>query len=125
MGRSLTTTGSDAVAVAGSRTCTSYGEHTALTLSADLAIAGCTVVSGMAFGIDAAAHRGALGVKGTTVAVVASGLDAPYPAANAELSRRIAERGTLVSEFPLTSRPASTPCSPTSTRSARPTSTTS
>ena len=105
MGRSLTDTGSDAVAVAGSRTCTSYGEHTALTLSADLAIAGCTVVSGMAFGIDAAAHRGALGVKGTTVAVVASGLDAPYPAANTELSRRIAERGTLVSEFPPGFRP--------------------
>ena len=105
MGRSLTDTGSDAVAVVGSRACTSYGEHTALTLSADLAIAGCTVVSGMAFGIDAAAHRGALGVKGTTVAVVASGLDAPYPAANTELSRRIAERGTLVSEFPPGFRP--------------------
>lgn len=93
------------VAVVGARACTSYGEQAAITLAADLAAAGTPVVSGLAFGIDAAAHRGALGVGGLTLAVVASGLDAPYPAANARLADAVVGSGALVSELPPGHRP--------------------
>lgn len=88
------------VTIVGARACTTYGEHAAVTLAADLALEGITIVSGMAYGVDAAAHRGALGVRGTTIAVVASGIDRPYPSANAALARRITETGALVSELP-------------------------
>lgn len=88
------------VTIVGARACTTYGEHAAVTLAADLALEGITIVSGMAYGVDAAAHRGALGVGGTTIAVVASGIDRPYPSANAALARRITETGALVSELP-------------------------
>ncbi|WP_076259792.1 DNA-processing protein DprA [Intrasporangium flavum] len=86
------------VAVVGARAATSYGEHVTTDLAAGLARRQWTVVSGAALGIDAAAHHGALAVDGTTVAVVAGGVDRPYPAANATLLRRIAEVGLVVSE---------------------------
>lgn len=93
------------VAVVGARACTSYGERAAVTLAADLAAAGTPVISGLAFGVDAAAHRGALGVQGLTAAVVASGVDDPYPRANALLAQTVLGRGALVSELPPGARP--------------------
>lgn len=93
------------VAIVGARACSTYGEHAATTLAADLAVQGRTVVSGLAYGVDACAHRGALGVRGRTVAVVASGVDDPYPSANAALARRIIGSGAVVSEMPPGERP--------------------
>ncbi|MET1004094.1 MAG: DNA-processing protein DprA, partial [Propionibacteriaceae bacterium] len=93
------------VAVVGSRASTNYGSGVAADLGADLADGGVTVVSGGAFGIDAAAHRGALSVHGPTVAVLANGLDVPYPAGNAALLGWIAKDYLLVSELP----PGATP----------------
>lgn len=93
------------VAIVGARACTSYGEQAALTLAADLAMRRRPIISGLAFGVDAAAHRGALGVRGTTLAVVASGVDEPYPAANSHLARRTVESGALLSELPPGYRP--------------------
>lgn len=86
------------VAVVGARVSTSYGEHLAGELAAGLAARGWTVVSGAAFGIDAAAHRGVLAVEGCTVAVLAGGVERPYPAAHAALLDRIAQLGAVVSE---------------------------
>lgn len=88
------------VAVVGSRSATSYGEQVAGGLAAGLAEAGVTVVSGAAFGIDVAAHRGALAVRGPTVAVLACGADRAYPAAHRELLRLLADEGLVVSEVP-------------------------
>lgn len=93
------------VAVVGARAASAYGEHMTLELAADLASAGRVVVSGLAFGVDAAAHRGALGVRGQTVAVVACGVDDPYPAANRRLAEAVIDSGALVSELPPGSRP--------------------
>ncbi|EWT01508.1 DNA protecting protein DprA [Intrasporangium oryzae NRRL B-24470] len=86
------------VAVVGARIASSYGEQLAAELAAGLATRGWTVVSGAAFGIDAAAHRGALAVDGATVAMLASGVDRVYPAAHSRLLARIAETGAVVSE---------------------------
>ncbi|MBQ1017762.1 DNA-processing protein DprA [Micromonospora sp. D93] len=88
------------VAVVGARASTGYGQHVATELGYGLAERDWTVVSGGAFGIDAAAHRGALTAGGLTVAVLACGLDRPYPMGNAALFDRIAETGLLVSEWP-------------------------
>ena len=88
------------VAVVGSRSATSYGEQVALGLAAGLAGAGVTVLSGAAFGIDVAAHRGALAAGGPTVAVLACGADRAYPAAHRELLQLLAEQGLVVSEVP-------------------------
>jgi len=88
----------DAVAIVGSRAATPYGLRVARRLAGDLAAAGVTVVSGLARGIDAAAHEGALESGGHTVAVLPSGLDAIAPAHHEALARRIATRGALVSE---------------------------
>ncbi|MGY1833523.1 DNA-processing protein DprA [Blastococcus sp. SYSU DS0510] len=88
------------VAVVGSRASTAYGEHVAAELGHQLAARGWTVVSGGAFGIDAAAHRGALAAQGPTIAVLASGVDRPYPAGNGTLLDRVAASGLLVSEWP-------------------------
>lgn len=88
------------VAVVGARAATTYGMHVAGDLGFGLAERGWTVVSGGAYGIDAAAHRGALTAGGITVAVLACGVDRPYPASNTGLFDRIAERGLLVSEWP-------------------------
>jgi len=95
-----------AVAVVGARAATAYGVHVACELGAGLAAAGVTVVSGAAIGIDGAAHRGALGVDGPTVAVLACGIDRAYPAAHAALLERIAATGLVVSEYPPGSVPA-------------------
>ncbi|MCU1614820.1 MAG: protecting protein DprA [Frankiales bacterium] len=88
------------VAIVGSRASTAYGEHVAGEMAAGLGERGWTVLSGGAFGIDAAAHRGALAVGGTTVAVLACGVDRVYPAAHGALFSRIAESGLIVSELP-------------------------
>lgn len=93
------------VAVVGSRACTSYGGTVATDLGADLSEQGVSVVSGGAFGIDAAAHRGALAVQGATVCVLANGVDVPYPVGNAALISWIAREHVLVSELP----PGATP----------------
>jgi DNA processing protein len=89
-----------AVAVVGSRSATPYGLHVAANLGSDLARRGWAVVSGGAFGIDGAAHRGALAGAGLTVAIVAGGLRDPYPRSHEQLFARIARDGLLVSEFP-------------------------
>lgn len=88
------------VAVVGSRAATAYGEHVAGELAAGLGERGWTVVSGGAFGIDGAAHRGALAADGRTVGVLACGVDRVYPAAHGPLLHRIADSGLLVSEWP-------------------------
>ena len=88
-----------AVAVVGSRRATPYGLEVAETLAADLAARGVTIVSGLARGIDAAAHRGALRVGGRTLAVLGSGIDVIYPPENRRLAAEIAERGALLSQF--------------------------
>jgi DNA processing protein len=88
------------VAVVGARACTEYGAHAATEIAAQLARAGWVVVSGAAYGIDAAAHRGALAVTGITIGVLACGVDTVYPPGHVELCRRIAEQGLLVSELP-------------------------
>ncbi|HEU5420491.1 MAG TPA: DNA-processing protein DprA, partial [Streptosporangiaceae bacterium] len=88
------------VAVVGSRAATAYGAYVAAEFSASIAARGVAVVSGGAFGVDAAAHRGALSADGVTIAVLACGVDTPYPAAHAELFDAIAAQGVLVSEWP-------------------------
>ena len=88
------------VALVGSRASTSYGEHLAASLAGDLSDAGWTVVSGGAYGIDAAAHRGALATGGQTLAVMAGGVDRLYPAGNQDLLEKIIETGAVVSETP-------------------------
>jgi len=94
-----------AAAVIGSRKCSSYGRRIAYRLGKFLADRGVTVVSGLALGIDAKAHEGALS-SGNTVAVLGSGVDVVYPYSNRSLAARIVERGgALVSEFPLGTRP--------------------
>jgi DNA processing protein len=94
------------VAVVGSRAATEYGVRMAADLGADLATAGWTVVSGAAYGIDAAAHRGALAIGGTTVAVLACGVDTAYPTGHDGLLHRIADTGIVVSELPPGSWPS-------------------
>ncbi|WP_029144314.1 DNA-processing protein DprA [Microbacterium luticocti] len=89
-----------AVAIVGARAATGYGEHIAAELAADLAGRGVAVVSGAAYGIDGAAHRAALAAGGTTVAMLAGGVDRPYPAGHADLLRRIAETGVVAAEVP-------------------------
>jgi DNA processing protein len=94
-----------AVAVVGSRHATPYGLETTRRLSGDLARQGITVVSGLARGIDTAAHQGALQARGRTVAVLGSGLECLYPRENRALARRIAASGAVVSELPLDAEP--------------------
>jgi len=94
-----------AVAIVGSRHATPYGEEVAERLAADLAARGVTVVSGLARGIDTAAHRGALRVGGRTLAVLGSGLDVIYPRENRALAAAIALSGAVVSQFPPSTPP--------------------
>jgi DNA processing protein len=88
------------VSVVGARAATGYGEHVATEMAAALAERGWTVVSGGAYGIDASAHRGALGADGVTVAVLASGLSYGYPKGHHELFAAVAGQGVVISERP-------------------------
>ncbi|GAA0916618.1 DNA-processing protein DprA [Streptomyces thermoalcalitolerans] len=88
------------VALVGARACTPYGAHMAAGLAAGLAEHGWVVVSGGAYGVDGAAHRGALGAGGATVSVLACGVDRPYPRGHTELIARIARQGLVVGELP-------------------------
>src|SRR6202035_5145554 len=88
------------VAIVGSRAATAYGSYGAGEVAASRAARGLAVVSGGAFGVDAAAHRGALAADGVTIAVLACGVNVPYPTAHAELFDAIAAQGVLVSEWP-------------------------
>lgn len=89
--------------VVGTRLATDYGKETAFKISSSLAKAGLTIVSGLAYGVDTAAHQGALASSGRTIAVVASGLDenSLFPQENVGLARKIVENGALISEFPV------------------------
>ncbi|MBX3442014.1 MAG: DNA-processing protein DprA [Planctomyces sp.] len=94
-----------AIALVGSRQCTLYGTQTAERLARGLALAGLTIVSGLARGIDAAAHRGALAAGGRTIAVCAPGLGTIYPPEHAGLADEVAASGALLSESPLDREP--------------------
>ncbi len=94
-----------AVAIIGARTATDYGRRIAEGLAVELAALGITIVSGAAYGIDAAAHRGALSAGGGTVAVLGCGIDVVYPRAHADLFREIVDNGLLLSEYPLGTQP--------------------
>jgi DNA processing protein len=94
------------VSMVGSRAATAYGTHVAGEIAADLGERGWTIVSGGAYGIDAAAHRGALVTRATTIAVLACGVDYPYPAGHDRLFAEIAASGLVVSEWPPGRRPA-------------------
>ena len=89
-----------ALAIVGSRNATAQGNDNARAFAHALSQAGLTIVSGLAVGVDAAAHEGALEGVGSTLAVVGTGLDRVYPARNRDLAHRIAEHGGLISEFP-------------------------
>lgn len=89
------------IAMVGSRSATPQGEKNAEDFAESLCNKGLCIVSGMALGIDGAAHRGALKANGATVAVVGTGLDIVYPARHLDLAHKIAERGLIISEFPL------------------------
>jgi DNA processing protein len=93
------------IAVVGSRNATAYGITTTQRLCADLSAFNMTIVSGMATGIDTAAHQGALAAKGKTIAVLGSGFNNIYPSENFNLFRRIAAEGAVISEFTLDTEP--------------------
>ncbi|MCD6232716.1 DNA-processing protein DprA [Candidatus Aerophobetes bacterium] len=95
----------DALAIVGTRRATIYGKLTAQRLAREVAKEGITIVSGMARGIDTAAHWGALEAEGRTIAVMGCGVDRVYPPENKELMNKIIERGAVISEFPLRSLP--------------------
>ncbi|MBS3917101.1 MAG: DNA-processing protein DprA [Sulfuritalea sp.] len=92
---------SPALAIVGSRNATPQGEANAEAFAAVLSDAGLTIVSGLALGIDTAAHRGGLRGRGATIAVIGTGIDRVYPARNQTLARDIADKGAIISEFPL------------------------
>jgi DNA processing protein len=95
------------IAVVGSRQASTYGNYTTERISRELAQRGITVVSGMARGIDSAAHRGAISGRGRTIAVLGSGLDVIYPPENKKLYFEIIENGTVISEYPMGTPPRS------------------
>ena len=94
-----------AIAVVGTRNPTAYGTHVAQRFAADLAGKGLTVVSGLARGIDTVAHWAALRAGGRTAAIIGSGIDVIYPTENADLARRLANQGALISEFTMGAKP--------------------
>jgi DNA processing protein len=94
-----------AIGVVGSRRTTHYGIECAKRLSYQIAYSGITVVSGLARGIDTAAHQGALAAKGRTIAVLGTGLHYLYPAENRELAEKISASGAIVTEFPMDTTP--------------------
>jgi len=93
------------IAIVGSRAASTYGKYTTEKISRDLALKGVTVVSGMARGIDSAAHRGAITAHGRTIAILGSGLDIVYPPENKKLFADIIENGAVISEFSLGTPP--------------------
>jgi len=93
------------IAVVGSRTASTYGIFTTERLCRELAMKGMTVVSGMARGIDSAAHTGALAGRGRTIAVLGSGIDVVYPPENDKLFEKITENGAVITEFPFSTQP--------------------
>src|SRR5947207_709166 len=96
------------VAIVGSRRCSTYGQNAALMLSRELAQRGVTIVSGLARGIDAAAHRGAWEAGGRTVGVMGTGIDQVYPRDHSKLALEIPEKGgAVISQFPLGTPPVS------------------
>src|SRR5690606_5565399 len=95
----------DSIGIVGARAATGYGEHVTAELSGSLAADGTVVVSGGAYGVDGAAHRAALGVGGRTIALLAGGVDRPYPAGHRELFDRIIASGALVAETPCGTAP--------------------
>jgi DNA processing protein len=95
-----------AAAIVGTRASTAYGEHVAADLAEGLAVRDVAVVSGGAYGIDGAAHRATLAADGLTAAVLAGGIDVPYPAGHAALLHRIRGDGLVISEYPPGVRPA-------------------
>ena len=105
LGRSELLCDNPCVAIVGSRAATSYGRRTAFNLGKSLAALSVTVISGLALGIDAESHSGALAGQGNTVAVLGCGLDVVYPRQNQSLYKHIAQRGCLVSEYPLGTKP--------------------
>ncbi len=88
------------VAIVGARRCTKYGEDMAYRAAYDLASHGFVIVSGMAYGIDARAHRGCLDAGGVTIAVLGTAADKLYPRSNFGLAQRILEKGAIISEYP-------------------------
>lgn len=94
------------IAIVGSRRCTLYGRQQAQKIASGLARAGMTVVSGLARGIDGAAHAGAVQAGGRTLAVLGTGVLKIYPPEHADLSKQVIEHGALISEFPLDTRPS-------------------
>lgn len=101
----LTDADRQAVAIVGSRNCTAYGRKAAERIAGGLARAGYTIVSGLARGIDGAAHQGALGAGGRTIAVMAGGLSRIYPPEHVALSVGVENAGCLISETPMTFQP--------------------
>ncbi|OGM65193.1 DNA protecting protein DprA [Candidatus Woesebacteria bacterium RIFCSPLOWO2_01_FULL_39_21] len=93
------------VAIVGSRNMSVYGKELAERFSGFLALRGVTVVSGLARGVDTVSHMAALEARGRTVAVLGSGVDVIYPPENLALSRKIAENGAIISQFPLGTKP--------------------
>lgn len=99
-GEVRTLEGVPAIAIVGARAATSYGEHVAMEMSAELTARGAVVVSGAAYGIDGMAHRAALAAGGKTIAVLAGGADRAYPAGHADLLDRVCAAGVVLSELP-------------------------
>ncbi len=95
----------NSIAIVGSRRASFYGLSCAERFAADLSDAGFTIVSGLARGIDTAAHKGALKLKGRTIAVIGSGFNNIYPEENMELAEEIAKNGAVISEFPVDAKP--------------------
>ncbi len=95
----------NAVAIVGARKASPYGKWAAYSLAGDLAKRGITVISGMAYGIDTEAHKGALEYGGKTIAVLGCGLDICYPKSNVHLMKQIENKGTLLSEYPIGTKP--------------------
>ncbi len=93
------------VAIVGSRRCSTYGRNVAEMLGRELAARGVTIASGLARGIDSAAHLGALDGKGLTIAVIGTGLDEVYPKENKKLAEKVKENGAVISEFPIGTPP--------------------
>ncbi len=94
-----------AIAIVGTRRASDYGKKAAYHFAHELALQGCTIVSGLAYGIDGAAHEGALDAGGRTLAVLGSGVDRIYPARHSKLADRIAEQGAILSEYPMGAAP--------------------